>query len=143
MNDADPFEVFLAAYADAVHAKDVAAFVGLYDDDLHVFDLWQDWSLQGLAAWRAMAEGWFASLGDERVVVTAAQAQGHTEGDLAFGHAFLTYAAYAADGRRLRSLDNRISVAMRRTAAGWKVVHEHTSVPVEHGSGRALMRRED
>jgi len=143
MSDADPFKTFLAAYADAVHAKDVAAFVELYDDDLHVFDLWQDWSLQGLPAWRAMAEGWFGSLGEERVVVTSAQAHGHADGDLAFGHALLSYAAHAADGRRLRSLDNRISVAMRRTASGWKVFHEHTSVPVEHGSGRALLRRED
>lgn len=142
MSEDSPFDAFLAGYAAAVHAKDAEAFTALYDDDLLVFDLWQDWSLQGLPAWCAMAHGWFASLGDERVAVTWTQAHSRTDGELAFGHAFLTYAAYSSDGRRLRSLDNRISVAMRRGAHGWKVVHEHTSVPVEHGSGRGLMQRE-
>jgi len=139
---ADPFAEFLAAYADAVARKDADAFASLYGEPLRVFDLWQDWQLEGMPAWHAMAREWFASLGEERVEVTWQQAHGEASETLVCGHAFLTYTAYAPDGRRLRSLDNRISVAMRRTRQGWKVVHEHTSAPVEHRSGLALLQRD-
>ncbi|HEY0332374.1 MAG TPA: nuclear transport factor 2 family protein [Stenotrophomonas sp.] len=137
----DPFAAFLSAYADAVDRQDVAAFVQLYGESLQVYDLWQNWSLQGLPAWRAMATQWFSGLGEERVKVTWTQAHSEVEGALASGHAMLNYTAYSADGQPLRSLDNRITVAMRHTEDGWKVVHEHTSAPVEHGTGKALLRR--
>lgn len=142
MSEIDPFVRFLAAYADAVARKDAEAFAALYAEPLRVFDLWQDWQSLGLPAWHAMARDWFGSLGDERVEVTWAEPRCEVDGSLAAGHAFLTYTAYAADGTPLRSLDNRITVAMRRGPDGWKVVHEHTSAPVAHGSGTAVLRRE-
>jgi len=138
----DPFLAALDAYAAAVAAKDADAFAALYADDVHVFDLWGRWELRGLPAWRAMAQEWFASLGAETVAVTYAQARSHRSDDLACGHAVLTYAARAADGTPLRSLDNRISLALARRDGLWKIVHEHTSAPVDHASGKAMLRRD-
>lgn len=135
----DPFADFLAGYAAAVLSRDPDAFLALYDDTLHVFDMWQVAPMHGLAAWRAMAEGWFGGLGDEVVVVTWRQADSKVEGDLAFGHAIVNFAAHAPDGSVLRSLDNRFSVALRRTAAGWKVFHEHTSAPIQHDDLRGVL----
>lgn len=140
MSPDSPFDTFLSRYAAAVRARDVAAFLVLYDESLHVFDMWQAPPLAGLAAWRAMAEGWFGGLGDEVVVVSWRQAQSEVSGDLASGHAILTFAAQAPDGSVLRALDNRLSVAMRRGPEGWKVFHEHTSAPVEHGSLVAVLQ---
>jgi len=140
MTPSDPFAAFLTAYAAAVRARDAAAFVALYDDALHVFDMWQAAPMTGLPAWRAMAEGWFGGLGDEGVVVTWRQAQSQVSGDLASGHAILTFAAQAPDGSVLRALDNRLSVAMRLGPEGWKVFHEHTSAPIEHGSLSAVLQ---
>jgi len=136
----DPFADFLAGYADAVRARDLPAFLALYDDALQVFDMWQASPLVGLAAWRGMAEGWFGGLGDEIVVVTWRQASATVDGDLAIGHAIARFAAHAPDGSVLRSLDNRFSVALRRTAAGWKVFHEHTSAPIQHADLRAVLQ---
>ena len=62
-------ESLLDAYRDAVHAKDVDAFLAIFADDVRVFDMWSTWSHDGIDAWRAMAEDWFGSLGDERVRV--------------------------------------------------------------------------
>lgn len=138
----DPFLAALDAYAAAVAAKDAEAFAALYDDDVHVFDLWGRWELRGLAAWRAMAQEWFASLGGETVAVTYAHAHSQTGAELAYGHALLTYAAHAADGARLRSLDNRISLVLARRDGRWKIVHEHTSAPVDHASGKAVLKRD-
>jgi uncharacterized protein (TIGR02246 family) len=137
----DPVAQALAAYQTAVYAKDVDAFVALFDADVHVFDMWGQWTHQGLAAWRAMAEGWFGSLGDERVVVEFSEVQGEAVGDLAYGHAFARFSARAADGQTLRSLDNRLTLVMRQQAGGWKIVHQHTSAPIDHASGKPLMQR--
>ena len=67
----DPVHEALARYSAAAYDKNVDAFVSLYADDVHVFDMWNSWELRGIGAWRDMAVGWFSSLGDERVVVSA------------------------------------------------------------------------
>jgi len=143
MGEDNPFSRALAAYVEAVLAKDVDAFTALYDQDIHVFDMWGAWSIRGLAAWREMAAGWFSSLGDERVVVTCDSADSTVSEDLAIGHAILTYTAVAPDGTALRSLSNRATMALRRTGDSWKIFHEHTSAPIDHQSQQAILRRGD
>ena len=139
--NSDPFLQTLQAYRDAVLAKDVDAFVALYDADVHVFDMWNDWSLRGLAAWRRMAEGWFGSLGDERVRVEFDDIHSTISDALICGHATVTYTALSATDTALRSLSNRMTLALRRTNGGWKVVHEHTSAPIDHASMKPVLQR--
>jgi ketosteroid isomerase-like protein len=53
MNEPEkPIIQVLDSYKAAVKAKDVDAFVALYDQDVRVFDLWGVWSYQGVEAWR-------------------------------------------------------------------------------------------
>jgi uncharacterized protein (TIGR02246 family) len=132
----------LGAYQSAVLAKDVEAFCALYDDDVHVFDMWGSWSCRGLPAWRAMAADWFGSLGAERVKVDVADLEVHGNGDFAAAHAFLRFTAVSPEGQVLRALDNRVSLALQRQAGAWKIVHEHTSAPVDFGTGKVVLRRE-
>lgn len=139
MHANDPLERFLSGYAAAVRARDIDAFLALYDESLHVFDMWQAAPMTGLADWRGMAEAWFGGLGEEVVVVTWRQANSRQEGDLAIGHAIVTFAAHAPDGSVLRSLDNRFSVGLRHTPRGWKVFHEHSSAPVQQSDLRAVL----
>jgi ketosteroid isomerase-like protein len=140
-DNADPFLSMLGSYRAAVLAKDVDAFAALYDDDVQIFDTWGRWSVSGIAAWRVMASDWFSSLGSERVVISVSEAQTTHIGDLAVGHAILTYTAVSAGGQALRSLSNRITSALRRTGDSWKVFHEHTSVPIDHESTKGILRR--
>jgi ketosteroid isomerase-like protein len=137
----DPVHEALARYSAAAYDKNVDAFVSLYADDLHVFDMWNSWELRGIGAWRDMAVGWFSSLGDERVVVSARDVVSNATGELALGHATLTYTAVSADGRELRSLDNRITLALRRVGNTWKIFHEHTSGPIDHKTMRGVIKR--
>ena len=138
----DPVTGMFDAYREAVYAKDVDAFVRLYHADVHVFDMWGEWSLQGIAAWRGMAEGWFGSLGDERVRVKFDDIESRVDESMAFGHATVTYSAQAADGAILRSLSNRMTVVLQRHGEDWKVVHEHTSAPIEHQTLKARLQRD-
>lgn len=129
------------AYAKAVHAKDVDGFAALFDPGVRVFDMWAEWSYDGLDGWRRMAADWFASLGDERVEVEFDEVRTHVSGDLAVAHAFVTYRGLSAAGEELRSMQNRITWALRRTGGGWRVVHEHTSSPADFATGKITKRR--
>jgi ketosteroid isomerase-like protein len=42
-------------YAAAVRAKDVEAFVALYEPEVQVVDMWAEWAYRGADAWRTMA----------------------------------------------------------------------------------------
>jgi uncharacterized protein (TIGR02246 family) len=137
-----PISQVLTAYQAAVHAKDIDAFVALYDADVRIFDMWGQWSLNGIGAWRAMASEWFGSLGTETVRVGVEDVHIDAGHDVAAAHAFLTFTGLSAKGKELRSMTNRLTMVLRRTGDGWKIVHEHTSAPIDHGSLKAILRRE-
>lgn len=142
MTDADrPIHQTLAAYRAAILAKDVEAFVALFTDDVHVFDMWGPWSQEGIATWRDVAAGWFGSLGEERVVVEADDVRTSVSGDVATLTAFLTFRAIDATGKELRSLNNRLSWVLREQAGRWKVVQEHTSIPIDGATGKGIFKR--
>jgi len=141
-SSAEPIAQLLRSYAASVYAKDVDAFAALYDADVHVFDMWGAWSHRGIEAWRAMASEWFASLGSERVAVGVDDLQVHvTNNDLAAAHAFLTYTALSAEGKELRSLNNRLTLILKRCGESWRIVHEHTSAPADFETLKIDLRR--
>ena len=131
----------LAGYAAAVSAADVDAFVALYDDEVRVFDTWGRWSYDGLGEWRAMVGEWFGSLGDERAEVELHDV-GAVVGDGVAGvHAVATFRGFSAAGEELRSVDNRLTWVLRQAPDGaWKIVHEHTSVPIDLATSRPVPR---
>jgi uncharacterized protein (TIGR02246 family) len=135
-------EEILTAYAAAVRAKDVDAFLGLYADDVRNFDLWGEWSYDGKEALRAMVAQWFGSLPDDEVVAVAFDDVRTQAGDdVAAVSAFTTFAALTPDGTELRSMNNRLTWVLRRDDAGaWKIAHEHTSAPVGD-EGQVNLRR--
>lgn len=134
----DPIAAFLRAYADSVLRKDATRFAALYHDNVQVFDAWDTWRLQGRTAMHGMATAWFGAIGDRRVQVTFADVHAHAGTDVAAVSALATYTAIAADGAIAGSRPNRMSIVLQRTPDGWRVVHEHTSVPVGFTSGQAV-----
>lgn len=75
----------------AALAKDVHAFIGLYAQDVRVFDTWGVWSHEGAAAWRQVVQQWFASLGHESVAVSMEDVKVAGGHDLAMVSAIVTY----------------------------------------------------
>jgi uncharacterized protein (TIGR02246 family) len=135
-------EEMLEAYAAAVRAKDVDAFVGLYDDDVRTFDLWSEWSYDGKDALREMVNGWFGSLGDDEVVAVEFDEVRSQSGDaVASVSAFTTFKALSLEGEELRSMNNRLTWVLRKNGDGsWKIAHEHTSAPAGD-EGKVQLRR--
>ena len=129
------------AYKAAALAKDVNAFVALYDKDVHIFDMWGQWSYDGVHAWRGMVTEWFGSLGDEKVVVEFDNLQMTIAHDIAIAHVFVTYRGLSADGRELRSMNNRLTLALRNRGGMWKIIHEHSSAPLDPQTTKAIFQR--
>ena len=132
----------LTAYAAAVRAKDVEAFLDLYAEDVRTFDLWGVWTYDGKDALREMVTEWFGSLPDYEVVaVEFDEVRSEAGSDVAAVSAFTSFAAESRDGTELRSMNNRLTWVLRKDADGaWKIAHEHTSAPVGD-EGKVQLRR--
>ena len=142
MNDAEKsIDRVLRSYESAVFSKDVAAFVQLYDPSVRVFDAWGVWSYDGAAAWQRAVEGWFTSLGSERVKVTFDDVQTSGGRDLAFACAIVTYAGVSAQGEPLRAMQNRLTWVLRTSGHRLRIVHEHTSAPIDFAESKAILER--
>jgi uncharacterized protein (TIGR02246 family) len=136
-----PIMQVLEAYKAAVFAKDIDAFTALYDRDVRVFDMWAVWAYEGVEAWRGMVADWFGSLGAERVGVDVDAVRMTAADDVAVVHAFVTYRGLSSEGKELRAMQNRLTWTLRERGGAWKIVHEHTSAPVDHETLKAILRR--
>src|SRR5215208_69631 len=132
----------LESYKAAVLAKDVDAFIRLYDPGVRVFDAWGVWSHDGAAAWQIAVEGWFASLGSERVKVTFDDVQASVGRDSATVSAIVTYAGISERGEPLRAMQNRLTWGLRTIGHVLRIVHEHTSAPIGFSDSKAILRRD-
>lgn len=138
---ADPIPALVDAYRAAVFARDVDALAALYDPEVRVFDTWGRWSYDGRPAWRAMLAEWLGSLGTERVRVEMDEVRAEVTPELAVAHAFVTYQGLSAEGQPLRAMTNRLTWIVRRREGAWRIVHEHTSAPIDFDGMKAILKR--
>jgi ketosteroid isomerase-like protein len=129
-------------YKRAVYEKDVEAFLGLYHHEARVFDTWGVWSYETAAERRKVIEEWFSSLGDERVRVTFDRIVTVVVRDLATLSARVAYAGLSAKGEELRAMYNRLTWVLKPDGAEWKIVHEHTSVPIGFSDLKGMLQSE-
>ena len=142
MKDTDPLiEQVVEAYIAAVYAKDVKALMRLYDPGVRVFDTWGVWSYEGAAAWQTAVEGWFTSLGTERVKVKFDDVTTLPGREVAIVSAIVTYAGVSAQGEPLRAMQNRLSWGLKTSAHVLRIFHEHTSAPVGFDDAKAILER--
>ena len=139
MTHTDPQEV-LTAYKAAVQAKDVEAFVALYDENVRIFDLWGEWVYEGTQVWREMAAGWFSSVGNDTIRVEMDAVKTVHSGDIAVTHAFVTYKGVSTEGAVLRAMQDRHSWVFKREDGSWKIVHEHSSAPVNLETMKVILQ---
>lgn len=127
-------------YKQAVYQKDTAAFLAIFDENVRVFDMWA-WNYDGLAAWREMVTGWFANLGADRDVVTFDDIRIQPSGDMAVASAIARFAAVSEKGEELRSLQNRLTWVVQKKNGVWKIIHEHSSGPVDGSTMKVQLQR--
>jgi ketosteroid isomerase-like protein len=135
------FGSFFDAYKSAVFNKDVDTLMGLYDRDLVAFDLWGAWSHIGETSWREMNEEWLTTLGSESVLVDFEDIRIFPGADFAAAAATVSYKAISQKGEILRSMQNRLTWVAKPIHGAWKIVHQHTSAPIDPATMTAKLRR--
>ena len=137
----EEIQSLFTTYKTAIFQKDLTAFCSIFDEKVRVFDMWQQWTFDGLPAWREMAKGWFSSLGPDRDVVTFDDIQIQSDGELAVATAFVRFTAVSAEGAELRYLEDRLTWVVRRKEGSWKIIHQHSSAPIDPQTMKVILTR--
>jgi uncharacterized protein (TIGR02246 family) len=127
-------------YRTAVLDKDEKAFLNLYHPEFVGFDMWEEW-VKTSESLRRMVNEWFSSLTSERVNVEFSDIREMIGKDMATAHAIVRFTAVTSQGEYLRHLDNRLTWVAQKDNGSWKIVHEHTSAPIDPQTTKALLRR--
>jgi ketosteroid isomerase-like protein len=135
-SDVGAIRAIIAAIEAAYHAKDAAAIARHYAPGAVIADLAPPLRRRGLdvSATQAWLDGW-----DGPVELTTHELEIHVDGNLALCHGFLHTRARTRSGEQ-EAWWSRITVALARAPAGWRIIHEHSSVPFHmDGSLRAAI----
>ena len=131
----------IEAYKAAVAARDIAAFMRLYDPAVRVFDAWGVWSYEGAPAWQVAVEGWFASHPTDRLKVTFDEVRSVATPAFTSVSAICTYAVVSPQGAPVNAMQNRLSWVLKTSGHVLRIIHEHTSAPVGFEDGKAILQR--
>jgi uncharacterized protein (TIGR02246 family) len=129
----------LQAYSDAVEARDVETFLALYDDGMHLFDMWDHYEVNGKDAWREMVAGWFGAHPGEALEARFEDVSAVSGQDVAFAHMVMTFAIVAPGGELSYEQAHRMTLGIQRKDGAWKIVHEHTSMPINNETGAGIL----
>ena len=135
-SDVDDIRAIIAAIEAAHHARDAAAIARHYAADAIIADLAPPLRRRGLdaGAMQAWLDGWGGP-----VALTTRDLEIHVDGNLALCHGLQHTGARTHAGEQA-AWWSRITLALARTPAGWRIIHEHSSVPFHmDGSFRAAV----
>lgn len=121
---------FFTIYKQSAWDKDTEGMIALYHDNVVIFDMWTKGHQTGLTEWSGVINDWLGSLGDERVNVIFEMIELHEGNDAGFGSALITYQAISTNNTIVRSMKNRITVGFIKQKDKWRVIHQHTSAPI-------------
>jgi uncharacterized protein (TIGR02246 family) len=128
-------------YKSSVLNKDVDALMAIYEPDAVAFDMWGVWSHVGDKAWREVNQKWLGSLGSATVVVEFDDISIIQSDDVSAAYATVTYKSLSDTGDILRSMQNRLTWVTKRTDGMWRIVHQHTSAPIDPDTMKPKLRR--
>jgi ketosteroid isomerase-like protein len=129
---------FFTIYKQSAWDRDTKSMVGLYHHNVVIFDMWKQGYQKGLKEWSGVIQNWFGSLGEENVNVIFEMVDIHESGHVGFASALITFQAISIDKTILRSMRNRITVGFIKENDAWKVIHQHTSAPINADLGAML-----
>jgi uncharacterized protein (TIGR02246 family) len=125
-------------YVAAVKAMDSEAMISNYADNVHVFDSMSAWEFDGVDAWKAAVEEWLRNPSSEQecefddVAIMA-------DGDLASVRAAVRF--QGTHNGEVNSMWNRLTWTLRRIDGDWKIVTEHSSVPINDETMEPIWER--
>ena len=125
------------SYVGAIQSADVDRIASYYAPDILAFDAIAALQFKGVEAYK---DHWQACMemcpGDGMGIFELHELSITADGDLAFAHALCRCGPDADDKEKAGWM--RATLAFRKTAGRWAIVHEHWSAPFDPESGKAL-----
>lgn len=134
------YDAILQHYADAVYNKDVEQFLSIYDEHVYIYDTWNQWMCHDLEALRNMTVDWFESLGKETVRVEFTQLNVIDSVDHTIWIGEVNYKALDEHSHVIRSICNRMTWVIKACDGGFRIVHEHSSLPINIESFSGMIK---
>jgi len=128
-DDASAIGEVIDTWRDAAIVGDLDRIFALYTDDLVAFDAIGPLSFCDLSDYRQHWQGCLEMCHGEMIFDIRERCI-ETDGDAALVHYLARCGARKADGIE-QTGDMRASLFLRRTPAGWKIRHEHYSMPFD------------
>ncbi len=127
-------------YKDSVNKQDINEFMRLYDSNVHIFDSWNTWEVNGISNWETIIQNWFSNLRrDKSTIVVSYKDLVFEEGEeIAYIHAAIRYSELNTHQIEFRHLTNRFTIVLKKNGSEWKIIHEHSSLPIHSESGKGL-----
>jgi ketosteroid isomerase-like protein len=120
----------------AVAAKDADALVSQYTEDVSLFDAVGPLAGSGADVERARLDTWFGAY-RTAIGLRIRDLEVVADGSIAFAHYLFHVRGTMHNGADV-AMWVRSTVGFRKLADGWKIVHEHSSVPFDGATGQAL-----
>ncbi len=115
----------LSAFRQAHHDKDAAALAAPFAPHAAIYDLEPPLAHDGISIERK--ERWLATW-ETPIDIEPRNFKLTVSGDHAFGWGYLRMSGTKHGGPQV-SFWMRSTVCLQRAASGWRIIHEHTSVP--------------
>lgn len=130
----------LDQYKTAVYNQDIELFMELYDDSIHVYDSWNTWEVTSKVQWMNVIENWFNGLKrDMSTLKVSFEDCVITENaNIAFIYSSVRFSEFNSHNIEFRHLTNRFTLGLKYINNKWKIVHEHSSLPIDSDKGVGL-----
>ena len=135
-NDEIYLRQLLDSFTEAIQTKDVDKIMSFYSPDIVAFDMMAPLKHEGILAWRKV---WQAALPMMEGNMTSEMRDLTIDvgGDIAICQALLNVKLQG--DRQNYDTWMRWTAGLHRINGQWLITHEHTSVPADMQSGRAMM----
>lgn len=130
----------LDLYKLVVYNQDINLFMDLYDDSIHIFDSWNTWEIKSKSEWKKVIENWFSGLKRDgsTLRVSFEDPLIHQDDSIAFIHVSTRFSEFNSHNIEFRHLTNRFTFGLVKKNGDWKIVHEHSSLPIDSDKGSGL-----
>ena len=123
-------ETLIERYTAAAMATDRDALMALYAPGVRIFDMMMPWQVRGAVEWEPIIDDWFTHAGTGSDVKASDVEVKATDG-MALLTMNMFYGNIGADDEQ-ESMVNRLTWIAVPDGDDWKIIHEHTSVPLSN-----------
>lgn len=130
---------FFDLYTKAVLNQDKQLMKSLYHTDIVMFDLWNQYCINGKESINKIVDDWFDSIKTDRVVVEFSNIHIFIDTKVSHANSIVEYKAYSKNDEIQRKIKERITVCLINENGNWSVINQHTSVPIEMEGGKGII----